>query len=97
MHRSTVARNNLRVKLGDVVTVHACHDIKYGKRIHGQSCFQLLQKQWHSYTSDAVLPFEDSIEGLAGNLFEVFLKVCSSQPRLRQQESSRKSSTAVFP
>jgi transitional endoplasmic reticulum ATPase len=29
-----VARNNLRVKLGDIATVHACHDIKYGKRIH---------------------------------------------------------------
>ena len=30
----SVARNNLRVKLGDIATVHACHDIKYGKRIH---------------------------------------------------------------
>lgn len=29
-----VARNNLRLKLGDIATVHACHDIKYGKRIH---------------------------------------------------------------
>lgn len=51
-----VARNNLRVKLGDIVTVHACQDIKYGKRIH-------------------VLPFDDSIEGLSGDLFQVFLKV----------------------
>ncbi|KAL0576749.1 AAA ATPase cdc48 [Marasmius crinis-equi] len=50
-----VARNNLRVKLGDVVNVHACPDIKYGKRIH-------------------VLPFDDSIEGLSGNLFDVYLK-----------------------
>lgn len=32
--RPPVARNNLRVKLGDIATVHACHDIKYGKRIH---------------------------------------------------------------
>src|SRR5690348_11106714 len=24
-----VARNNLRVKLGDLVSIHACHDIKY--------------------------------------------------------------------
>ncbi|KAF9241398.1 P-loop containing nucleoside triphosphate hydrolase protein [Melanogaster broomeanus] len=32
-----VARNNLRVKLGDVVNVHQCLDIKYGKRIHGLS------------------------------------------------------------
>lgn len=53
--RMTVARNNLRIKLGDVVNVHACPDIKYGKRIH-------------------VLPFDDSVEGLTGNLFEVFLK-----------------------
>jgi len=50
-----VARNNLRVKLGDLVNVHACHDIKYGKRIH-------------------VLPFDDSVEGLQGNLFDVYLK-----------------------
>lgn len=50
-----VARNNLRVKLGDLVNVHQCLDIKYGKRIH-------------------VLPFDDSIEGLSGNLFEVYLK-----------------------
>ncbi|KAL7007244.1 AAA ATPase cdc48 [Cystobasidiomycetes sp. EMM_F5] len=50
-----VARNNLRVKLGDVTTVHAAHDIKYGKRVH-------------------VLPFDDSVEGLTGNIFEVFIK-----------------------
>lgn len=29
-----MARNNLRVKLGDIASVAACHDIKYGKRIH---------------------------------------------------------------
>ncbi|EST06364.1 CDC48, N-terminal subdomain protein [Kalmanozyma brasiliensis GHG001] len=50
-----VARNNLRVKLGDLISVHACHDIKYGKRIH-------------------VLPFDDSVEGLTGNIFDVYLK-----------------------
>ncbi|KAG6819838.1 hypothetical protein H0H93_008095 [Arthromyces matolae] len=50
-----VARNNLRVKLGDLVNVHQCLDIKYGKRIH-------------------VLPFDDSIEGLSGNIFDVYLK-----------------------
>jgi transitional endoplasmic reticulum ATPase len=50
-----VARNNLRVKLGDLCNVHQCLDIKYGKRIH-------------------VLPFDDSVEGLSGNLFEVYLK-----------------------
>lgn len=50
-----VVRNNLRVRLGDVISVHACPDIKYGKRIH-------------------VLPIDDTIEGLEGNLFDIFLK-----------------------
>ena len=50
-----VVRNNLRVRLGDIVSVHQCPDIKYGKRIH-------------------VLPIDDTIEGLTGNLFELFLK-----------------------
>ncbi|KAF8176669.1 hypothetical protein K438DRAFT_1419323, partial [Mycena galopus ATCC 62051] len=50
-----VARNNLRVKLGNLVGVHPCHDMKYGKRVH-------------------ILPFDDSIEGLSGNIFDVYLK-----------------------
>eukprot|EP00172_Hildenbrandia_rubra_P004054 Plantae.Rhodophyta-Hildenbrandia_rubra.ctg7472.p1 GENE.Plantae.Rhodophyta-Hildenbrandia_rubra.ctg7472~~Plantae.Rhodophyta-Hildenbrandia_rubra.ctg7472.p1 ORF type:complete len:818 (+),score=194.61 Plantae.Rhodophyta-Hildenbrandia_rubra.ctg7472:193-2646(+) len=50
-----VVRNNLRVRLGDVVSVHACPEVAYGKRIH-------------------LLPFEDSIEGITGNLFDVYLK-----------------------
>ncbi|XP_031418370.1 zgc:136908 [Clupea harengus] len=50
-----VTRNNLRVRLGDIISIHACPDVKYGKRIH-------------------VLPIDDTIEGLTGNLFEVFLK-----------------------
>ncbi|KAI6042473.1 P-loop containing nucleoside triphosphate hydrolase protein [Pisolithus marmoratus] len=50
-----VARNNLRVKLGDLVGVHQCLDIKYGKRVH-------------------ILPFDDSVEGLSGNIFDVYLK-----------------------
>ena len=29
-----VVRNNLRLRLGDVVSITACSDIKYGKRIH---------------------------------------------------------------
>lgn len=29
-----VVRNNLKVRLGDVVSVHLCPDIKYGKRVH---------------------------------------------------------------
>lgn len=29
-----VVRNNLRVRLSDVVSIQSCPDIKYGKRIH---------------------------------------------------------------
>jgi transitional endoplasmic reticulum ATPase len=29
-----VVRNNLRVRLGDVVALTPCPDVKYGKRIH---------------------------------------------------------------
>merc|ERR1711871_1088162 len=50
-----VVRKNLRVRLGDLVTVNACGDVPYGKRIH-------------------VLPLDDTIEGVTGNLFDVFLK-----------------------
>lgn len=48
-------RKNLKVRLGDVVSIQAMPDVKYGKRIH-------------------VLPYDDTIEGLTGNIFEVFLK-----------------------
>ncbi|KAL6940434.1 AAA ATPase cdc48 [Hanseniaspora vineae] len=50
-----VVRNNLRIRLGDLVTIHPCPDIKYASRI-------------------SVLPIADTIEGLSGNLFDVFLK-----------------------
>lgn len=50
-----VVRKNLRVRLGDVITVNACQDVPYGKRIH-------------------VLPMDDTIEGVTGNLFDVYLK-----------------------
>ncbi|XP_014239202.1 transitional endoplasmic reticulum ATPase TER94-like [Cimex lectularius] len=50
-----VVRNNLRVRLCDVVSIQSCPDVKYGKRIH-------------------VLPIDDTVEGLTGNIFEVYLK-----------------------
>lgn len=50
-----VVRSNLRVRLGDVVSVHQCPDVKYGKRVH-------------------ILPIDDTIEGVTGDLFESFLK-----------------------
>ncbi|GAT26221.1 cell division cycle protein 48 [Aspergillus luchuensis] len=49
-----VVRHNLRVKHGDIITVHPCPDIKYAKRI-------------------AVLPIADTVEGLTGSLFDVYL------------------------
>ncbi|CAM0955817.1 unnamed protein product [Alopecurus aequalis] len=50
-----VVRKNLRVRLGDVVSVHQCPDVKYGTRVH-------------------VLPIDDTVDGLTGDLFEAFLK-----------------------
>lgn len=50
-----VVRKNLRVKLGDIVSVHNCGVLPYGKAIH-------------------VLPFDDTIEGITGNLFDTYLK-----------------------
>merc|ERR1719270_3293275 len=50
-----VVRKNLRVRLGDVVSVHQCTDVKYGKRVH-------------------ILPIDNTIEGITGNLFETYLK-----------------------
>lgn len=47
-----VVRNNLRIRLGDIVAIQPCPDVKYGKRIH-------------------VLPIDDTVEGLTGNIFEV--------------------------
>jgi transitional endoplasmic reticulum ATPase len=50
-----IVRNNLRVRLGDVVAVHNKPNVPMGKRIH-------------------ILPFADSIEGVTGNLTEIYLK-----------------------
>eukprot|EP00253_Pinus_taeda_P007214 PITA_07214 len=50
-----VVRSNLRVRLGDVVSVHQCPDVKYSKRVH-------------------ILPIDDTIEGVTGNLFDAYLK-----------------------
>ncbi|GLT56821.1 hypothetical protein SLA2020_298370 [Shorea laevis] len=50
-----VVRSNLRVRLGDVVSVHKCPDVKYGRRVH-------------------ILPIDDTIEGITGNLFDAYLK-----------------------
>jgi len=52
---NSVVRKNLRVKLGDVVSLHNTGEVPYGKAVH-------------------VLPFDDSIQGISGNLFETYLK-----------------------
>ena len=44
-----VSRNNLRVKLGDLLTVSPVEEVPNLKKIH-------------------VLPYEDTIEGLTGNI-----------------------------
>ena len=51
-----VVRSNLRVWLGDVVSMHQCPDVKYGKRVH-------------------ILPVDDTIEGVTGNLFDTYLEL----------------------
>ncbi|KAJ2388977.1 AAA ATPase cdc48, partial [Coemansia sp. RSA 2559] len=53
LHR--VARNNIRTRLGDIVSIHPLPNIGNGNRIH-------------------VLPIDDTIEGITGDLFEVYLK-----------------------
>lgn len=50
-----VVRTNIRVRLGDIITIHPCPDIKYAKRV-------------------SILPIADTVEGLTGSLFDVYLK-----------------------
>lgn len=50
-----VLRANLRIRLGDVVSVNQCPDVKYAKCVH-------------------ILPIDDTIEGMTGNLFDAYLK-----------------------
>ena len=49
-----VVRRNLRVRMGDVISVHPCPDIPNGNRVH-------------------ILPIDDTIEGITGNLTEIYL------------------------
>ena len=50
-----IVRKNLRVRLGDVVTINPADDLPYLKKVH-------------------ILPLDDTIEGVSGNLFDVYLK-----------------------
>jgi transitional endoplasmic reticulum ATPase len=49
-----VVRKNLRVRLGDIVSISKYPNVPMGKRVH-------------------ILPFEDTIEGLTGNLTQIYL------------------------
>jgi len=62
-------RTNLCVRLGDVVSVRPCPNVKYGCKIH-------------------VLPIDDTIEGLTGNLFKTYLKpyFCKSYRPLTKRD-----------
>ena len=50
-----VIRNNLRVRLGDVIYMQHLENVPYGKKVH-------------------ILPIGDTIVGVSGNLFDVYLK-----------------------
>ena len=50
-----VVRSNLRLRLGDPVTISPMPDVKFAKSVQ-------------------VLPFGDTIEGLTGDLFDVYVK-----------------------
>ena len=67
-----VVRHNLRVKHGDIVTVHPCPDIKYVSNpcINFDRSNRLTLPQAKRI---AVLPIADTVEGLTGSLFDVFL------------------------
>ena len=60
-----VIRKNLRVRLGEIVTINAKEEVPYCKKVH-------------------ILPMDDTIEGVSGNLFDVYLKVrlfpCNALP-----------------
>jgi transitional endoplasmic reticulum ATPase len=49
-----VVRGNLRLHLGDLVTVNPCANMKHATKI-------------------AISPFEDSVDGISGNLLEAYL------------------------
>jgi transitional endoplasmic reticulum ATPase len=48
-------RNNLRVRIGDMVSIQLCQDIDNGKHIR-------------------VSPIDDTVQGITGDLLEVYLK-----------------------
>jgi transitional endoplasmic reticulum ATPase len=66
-----VVRHNLRVKHGDVVTIHPCPDIKYVRVISKSHLGSPANNPQAKRI--AVLPIADTVEGITGSLFDVFL------------------------
>ena len=52
---NSVVRKNLRVRPGDIVSIHAQEDVEYTKKVH-------------------ILPIDDTIEDVTGDLFHLYLK-----------------------
>lgn len=89
-----VARNNLRVRLGDVVSVHACHDIKYGTRIHvlplddtiegisfGEGSGSLFDVYLKPYFFEAYRPVKKGdLFTVRGGMRQVDFKVVETEP-----------------
>jgi len=70
-----VVRHNLRVKHGDIVTVHPCPDIKYVCHLSSNPGFWMSANVLSPIQAKriAVLPIADTVEGLTGSLFDVYL------------------------
>ncbi len=83
-----VVRNNLRVRMGDVISIHPCPDVPYGKRIHVLpiddtvegltgcvSAYSLPCVSCSSYwVSSELSAFLCPAHWNSSNLFELFLK-----------------------
>ena len=46
-----VMRSNIRVRLGDVVALVPCPDIKYGKRVHVLPIDDSIEGRWETFCS----------------------------------------------
>lgn len=68
-----VVRHNLRVKHGDIITVHPCTDIKYVSSVRPTPHQHPVTNTLLQAKRIAVLPIADTVEGLTGSLFDVFL------------------------
>jgi transitional endoplasmic reticulum ATPase len=92
-----VVRNNLRVRLGDIVSIQGCRDVKHGERTQDKDVRQEPSGSgafpWATTTfphlscrisQDTVagifvlgihvLPIDDAVQGITGNLLDVYLK-----------------------